>query len=151
MSISNRIRKETNMILHRPPPGITGSVCEDNCRAFHFLIEGPQATPYEGGIFKLEVFLPEGYPQVPLKARFLTKIYHPNIDKLGRICLDILKKEWSPALNISSTLLSIQSLLSTPNPDDPLDTQIANEFKENLAKAQETAREWTRLYANEGF
>lgn len=61
------------------------------------------------------------------KVYFNTTIYHPNIgtiyidiDKLGRICLDILKKNWSPALQIKSVLLSIQSLLSEPNPDDPL-------------------------------
>ena len=61
------------------------------------------------------------------KVYFFTSIYHPNIgtiyidiDSLGRICLDILKKNWSPALQIKSVLLSIQSLLSEPNPDDPL-------------------------------
>lgn len=81
------------------------------------------------------------------KVRFLTKIYHPNIDRLGRICLDVLKTNWSPALQIRTVLLSIQALLSSPNPDDPLANDVANEWKTNNEKALETAREWTKLYA----
>ncbi|KAK4576960.1 hypothetical protein RGQ29_027475 [Quercus rubra] len=81
-------------------------------------------------------------------VRFLTKIYHPNIDKLGRICLDILKDKWSPALQIRTVLLSIQALLSAPNPDDPLSENIAKHWKTNEAEAVETAKEWTRLYAS---
>lgn len=84
----------------------------------------------------------------PPKVRFLTKIYHPNIDKLGRICLDILKKKWSPALQIRTLLLSIQALLSAPNPDDPLANDVAEHWKKDESGAIKTAKEWTLKYAS---
>jgi len=73
----------------------------------------------------------------PPKVRFLTKMFHPNIDKLGRICLDILKDKWSPALQIRTVLLSIQALLSAPNPDDPLANDVAEMWKQDEPKALE--------------
>lgn len=100
-----------------------------------------------GGVFKLELFLPDDYPMAAPKVRFLTKIYHPNIDRLGRICLDILKDKWSPALQIRTVLISIQALLSAPNPDDPLSEQVARHFKDDNAGAIKTAKEWTQKYA----
>ena len=85
-------------------------------------LQGAAGTCYEGGQFNLELFLPDNYPMEPPKVLFRTKIFHPNIDKLGRICLDILKQDkWSPALQIRTVLLSIQLLMSSPNVDDPLD------------------------------
>ncbi len=119
----------------------------DNMRYFDVVIAGPAQSPYEGGIFKLELFLGSEYPMEPPKVRFLTKLYHPNVDKLGRICLDILKDKWSPALQIRTVLLSIQALLSAPNPDDPLDNQIADLWKTNCPRATSNAREWTAKYA----
>ena len=127
--------------------GISAAPAEDNLRHFRVMLEGPRDSPYEGGRFKLELFLPEEYPMAPPKVRFLTKIYHPNVDKLGRICLDILKDKWSPALQIRTVLLSIQALMSAPNPDDPLDTTVAELWKTNEMEAMKRAREFTRSFA----
>ncbi|RAL45440.1 hypothetical protein DM860_014829 [Cuscuta australis] len=137
-NLPRRIIKETQRLLSEPAPGISASPSEDNMRYFNVMILGPTQSPYEGGVFKLELFLPEEYPMAAPKVRFLTKIYHPNIDKLGRICLDILKDKWSPALQIRTVLLSIQALLSAPNPDDPLSENIAKHWKTNEAEAVET-------------
>uniref|UniRef100_K3ZA21 UBC core domain-containing protein n=1 Tax=Setaria italica TaxID=4555 RepID=K3ZA21_SETIT len=104
-NLPRRIIKETQRLLSEPAPGISASPSEENMRYFNVMILGPAQSPYEGGVFKLELFLPEEYPMAAPKVRFLTKIYHPNIDKLGRICLDILKDKWSPALQIRTVLL----------------------------------------------
>ena len=128
-------------------PGISATPFEDNLRYFNVIIAGSEGSPYEGGVFKLELFLPDPYPMEPPKVRFLTKIYHPNVDKLGRICLDVLKDKWSPALGIRTVLISIQALLSSPEPDDPLDANVAEHWKTDEAGAKRQAMEWTRLYA----
>jgi len=147
MSLPKRILKETERLQSDPAPGITAEPHSDNLRYFNVTIAGPSGSPFEGGVFKLELFLPEEYPMAPPKVRFLTKIYHPNIDKLGRICLDILKDKWSPALQIRTVLLSVQALLSSPNPDDPLAADVAKRYKEDPDGAREESREWTLLFA----
>ena len=123
--LPRRIIKETQRLMQEPVPGISAVPDDGNARYFHVVVAGPEGSPFEGGVFKLELFLPEDYPMsapkvgegssdnffsfAPLfQVRFITRIYHPNIDKLGRICLDILKDKWSPALQIRTVLLSIQ-------------------------------------------
>nr|CAB3267448.1 ubiquitin-conjugating enzyme E2 35-like [Phallusia mammillata] len=146
-ALPRRIIKETQRLVSEPVPGIQAIPDDNNLRLFHVVIDGPKDSPFENGAFKLELFLPAEYPMAAPKVRFLTKIYHPNIDKLGRICLDILKDKWSPALQMRTVLLSIQALLSAPNPDDPLENEVAEKWKEAEAVAIKTAKEWTRKYA----
>ncbi|XP_002721463.1 ubiquitin-conjugating enzyme E2 N-like [Oryctolagus cuniculus] len=144
-----RIIKETQCLLAEPIPGIKAEPDESNVRYFHVVIAGPQDFPFEGETFKLELlnFFPEEYPMAAPKVCFMTKIYHPNVDKLGRMCLDISKDKWSPALQIRTVLLWIQALLSAPNPDDPLANDAVEQWKTNEAQAIETARARTRLCA----
>ena len=143
-----RIIKELDRIKKDPIPGIEVSIIENDMRYLKILLVGPMQSPYENGLFTLEMFIPAEYPLNPPKIRFLTKIYHPNIDKLGRICLDILKERWSPALHIRSLLMSIQALMSAPNLDDPLVPEIANYWREDTNGALNEAKQWTLTYAN---
>merc|ERR1711885_30820 len=108
---------------------------------------GPDDSPYVGGVFFLNIHFPTDYPFKPAKITFTTRIYHPNINSNGSICLDILKDQWSPALTISRVLLSISSLLTDPNPEDPLVPEIAQIYKSDRNKYEATAKEWTRKYA----
>lgn len=78
-------------------------------------------TMLSAGIFKLELFLPDDYPMTPPKIRFLTKIYHPNIDKLGRICLDVLKGEISPS---PPPLMAYKYRQLVSGPPDPYYTPL---------------------------
>ncbi|XP_011849396.1 PREDICTED: ubiquitin-conjugating enzyme E2 N-like [Mandrillus leucophaeus] len=126
-SLPHRIMKETQCLLTEPVPGIKAEPDKSNAHYFHVVTADPQDSPFEGGTFKLELFLPEEYPMAAPKVCFTTKIYHPIVDKLGRICLDSLKDKWSPALQIRTVLLSIQALLSAPNPDDPLANDVVEQ------------------------
>ncbi|KAG6410626.1 hypothetical protein SASPL_128691 [Salvia splendens] len=111
-------------------------------------ITGPVGTPYEGGTFKIDITLPDGYPFEPPKMRFATKVWHPNISsQSGAICLDILKDQWSPALTLKTALLSVQALLSAPEPDDPQDAVVAQQYLKDYQTFVGTAHYWTNAFA----
>merc|ERR1719392_584284 len=113
-------------------------------------VKGPAGTPYEGGVFNIDIEIPADYPYNPPKMKFDTKIWHPNISsQTGAICLDVLGKEWSPALTIRTALLSIQALLSAPEPSDPQDAEVAEMYKKHKDRFEQTARYWTETFANE--
>lgn len=122
----------------------------DNKLHWKGTIMGPADTPYAGGQFMIDIQLPNDYPFVPPKMKFDTKIWHPNISsESGAICLDILKNEWSPALTIRTALISLQALMSAPEPDDPQDAVVAKMYKEKHEEFKATAKFWTETYATE--
>jgi len=144
---ARRIQKESSDLSKDAPENCIAGPRGDNMYLWDAMIVGPTETPYAGGIFKLEIHFPTDYPFKPPKVVFNTKIYHPNISTNGSICLDILKDQWSPALTISKVLLSICSLLSDPNPKDPLMPEIADEYIRNRKMYEENALAWTTRYA----
>ena len=148
MSALKRIQKELIDLGKDPPANCSaGPIDEKDQYHWQATIMGPDDSPYAGGVFFLNIHFPTDYPFKPAKINFTTRIYHPNINSNGSICLDILKEQWSPALTISKVLLSISSLLTDPNPDDPLVPEIAQIFKSDRSKYEATAKEWTRKYA----
>ena len=109
---------------------------------------GPEDTPYEGGHFEVDIVIPDSYPFQPVKMKFITKVYHPNVSSAsGAICLDILKDAWSPVLTLKSTLISLQSLLCSPEPNDPQDAEVAKHYTTSKRSFDETATYWTQIYA----
>ncbi|SAM00033.1 hypothetical protein [Absidia glauca] len=147
MNHPKRILKEINDIKEDPEANLQLQLTEE-LDQFYATFQGPPDSPYEGGIFLVDIKLTSDFPFKPPKMRFISKVYHPNISsQTGAICLDILKDAWSPALSIRTALLSLQSLLSSPVPDDPQDAQVAAHYKSDLEGYEKTAREWTRMYA----
>ena len=146
-SATKRINKELQDLSKDPPSFCSAGPVGDDLFHWQSTIMGPKETPYEGGIFFLNIHFPTDYPFKPPKVQFTTKIYHPNVNDNGSICLDILQSQWSPALTISKVLLSIASLFTDPNPDDPLVPEIARLYKTDREKYDATAKEWTRKYA----
>ena len=143
-----RIQRELGDLQKDPPSNCSAGPIGEDMFQWEGMILGPGDSPYAGGVFKLRIHFPVDYPFKPPHVQFTTKIYHPNINAAGLICLDILKQQWSPALTISKVLLSITSLLTDPNPDDPFVPEIAQQYKTNRARYEQEARTWTLRFAS---
>ena len=148
MSTEKRIRMEINDLRVNPVENCTASPNEDNIFRWDATITGPMNSPYQGGLFHLDIELPKNYPFSPPTIVFRTRIYHCNISESGDICLDILKEQWSPALTLGKVLLSICSLMDDPNPEDPLVMEIAEIYKRDRGLYTEIAVNYTKRYAN---
>lgn len=148
MTTLKRLARELKDLEMDPPTNISaGPVREDDLFVWAGSMMGPVGSPYEGGVFRLDIRFPPDYPFKAPKISFLTPIYHPNISGNGQICLDILSGEWSPALTLSRVLLSISSLLTDPNPDDPMRGDAARLYRNDLQKYNKMAKEETQKHA----
>lgn len=149
MSRVKRIAKELDECRQDTQSGVQLQlVNESDLTRLIGYFKGPPGTPYEGGVFKVDISIPNQYPFKPPVMRFLTKIYHPNISSVtGAICLDILKDAWTPILTLKSSLISLQSLLQSPEPNDPQDAEVAKHYLSNKEGFEDTAAYWTKVYA----
>ena len=139
---TNRLFKEFKMLAEDTTANVSAQLISDNIYHWGATMIGPLDTVYEGGVFYLDIHIPEEYPHKPPKIQFITKVYHPNINLSGHICLDILKESsWSAAQTIRTLLISIMSLLDNPNPDDPLVGSIAREYTNDRKVFNRKARQ----------
>lgn len=142
-----RLSVEIKRFENEPIDGINIYPDESDINLWNATIIGPVNTPYESGCFNIEIGFPEEFPFRPPRVIFKTSIYHPNINSEGAICLDLLRDNWSPGLTIQKLLLSIISLLASPNSEDPLVPTIANLYTTNIEQYNANAREWTLKHA----
>lgn len=103
-------------------------------------MDGPSDSIYQDKKLKLTLTFNECYPFKPPTATFISKIYHPNVGEDGSICIDSLKKEWTPVSTVSTILLVISSLLTDPNPEDPLNAEAGKLYKKNIKEYEMKAK-----------
>lgn len=123
---------------------------ESDFHKWSVVLVGPPGTPYAGGVYNLTVTLPPDYPFKAPQVNFATRIYHPNVtnDSLGNICLGLLKAEnWKPASRLRAVLEAVRALLVEPNPDDPLEARIAEEFRSNRPEFDKNVKSYVARYA----
>lgn len=126
------------------------SLVDDNMQDFHVQFHGPAETPYENGVWRVHVELPDQFPYKSPSIGFVNKIFHPNIDEgSGSVCLDVINQTWSPmfdCINIFETFLP--QLLRYPNPTDPLNGEAAALLMRDPEAYERKVREYVTDYAS---
>lgn len=133
--VSKILHKDLSEIMANPLEGIS-AFPEESMQTWMGTIEGPSGSHYDGKKFRLKIEFSDEHPMKPPWVVFVDECFHPNVSKKGEICLDTLSDGWSPAVSVRTMLLSIQSLLAEPNPDDPLNHEAAVLYKEHPERFQ---------------
>ncbi|CAF1107057.1 unnamed protein product [Rotaria sp. Silwood1] len=145
-----RMKNELATLKRNPTPGVCiRPVTDGDLHHYHASIDGPPDTPYEGGIFILDVNLSDDYPYKPPKVVFTTRMFHPNIYPDGQICLDILGSQWAEALSLESVLISISVLLADPNIEEPANPEAAHYYREDPEQYNRIVRQYVQQYASQ--
>ncbi|KAM0677548.1 hypothetical protein BDAP_001875 [Binucleata daphniae] len=122
-------------------------ISDDSLFEWEASLRAPEGSYYEGGVFILHITFPSDYPFKAPKIVFKNRIYHPNINSNGVICLDILNDNWSPALTIQKVLISLLSWLDDPNCRDPLVPEIARLYMNDREEYKLKCKEYVAKYA----
>ncbi|KAJ1999042.1 NEDD8-conjugating protein ubc12 [Coemansia thaxteri] len=126
-----RLQKDLGELERDDNTDIVFDNVEDQTR--FTVVYRPPAELYVGGEFRFSFEVSDSYPHEPPKVLCLQKIYHPNIDTMGHVCLNILREDWNPVLNIQAVIFGLQMLFMAPTPDDPLNVDAAQNMHDDLA------------------
>jgi ubiquitin-conjugating enzyme (huntingtin interacting protein 2) len=142
------ITKEIQDMMKEKDSDVELAVVKEDLQHLRGSFMGPPDTPYQSGKYILDIRIPSDYPFRPPVMKFETKLWHPNVGSVtGAICLDTLSINWSPVLTLKSALIMLQSLLSSPEPKDPQDAEVAAMLLKKPAEFEHKAREWAEKYA----
>lgn len=144
------VYKEVSALAADPPEGIKIYPSEEDITELQTAIEGPEGTPYAGGVFRMRLVLGKDFPAVPPRGYFLTKIFHPNVGHKGEICVNVLKRDWKAELGLRHVLLTIKCLLIHPNPESALNEEAGRLLLEDYAEYASRAHLLTEIHAMGG-
>eukprot|EP00918_Siedleckia_nematoides_P069714 GHVU01152026.1.p1 GENE.GHVU01152026.1~~GHVU01152026.1.p1 ORF type:complete len:152 (+),score=24.48 GHVU01152026.1:138-593(+) len=142
----NQLNKELKNLRADPIPQGDAAPKGEDMYSWEGFINGPEGTPYEGGKFKFDIKFPAEYPFKPPKINFSTKVLHPNITDQGQICLDLIADAWNPAVSLRQIILSLHTLLTDPNPSNPLVPEVAKLLQDDRPAFEAKVREWVQQY-----
>ncbi|KAG9691971.1 ubiquitin-conjugating enzyme, partial [Aureobasidium melanogenum] len=147
---NKRIVTELGQVSTNPVPGTQVQLAEEgNVFLWEVIMQGPEDSVYANGKFKIEVALPKEYPFKPPTVSFKTKIYHPNVsnDDKGSMCLGMLRSDqWKPPNKIRDVLILVRQILSAPQPDDAVESRIADEYKNHPEVFEKNAKDFVAKY-----
>uniref|UniRef100_A0A1D1XXS8 NEDD8-conjugating enzyme Ubc12 n=1 Tax=Anthurium amnicola TaxID=1678845 RepID=A0A1D1XXS8_9ARAE len=103
---------------------------KDDLMSFEVSIR-PDEGYYLGGTFVFTFVVSPSYPYEPPKVKCKTKVYHPNIDLEGNVCLNVLREDWKPVLNINTIIYGLNHIFTHPNDEDPLNHDAAAVLRDN--------------------
>ncbi|KAI8904795.1 ubiquitin-conjugating enzyme/RWD-like protein [Gorgonomyces haynaldii] len=125
------------------------TLVNDNMQEFYVRFHGPKDTPFNGGVWKVHVELPDQYPYKSPSIGFMNKIFHPNIDELsGSVCLDVINQTWSPMFDMINIFeVFLPQLLHYPNPTDPLNGEAAALLMRDSQAYEQKVKDYVQRYA----
>ncbi|KAL1007693.1 hypothetical protein UPYG_G00090320 [Umbra pygmaea] len=138
-----RILEELKSLHCDPHPFCTILPSESDLTFWKILMQGPPETPYGDGVFELYCQFGADYPVKPPLMRFVTPVYHCNINSVGRICHNIFDRSYNAHITIREILDAVYGILIVPEPEDPLDSILAEEYLTSREKYEEEAKKNT--------
>ena len=147
-NIIKALWRQQQELLRKSPEYVTPIINQEDPLDIQFDLEGPKATPYECGIFRVKLIITPEFPLSAPKGIFITKIFHPNISEKGDICVNALKKDWNPSQwNLYTLFEIIKCLLIIPFPQSALNEEAGKLFMENYEEYFKIAKMYTNIYA----
>ncbi|KAJ3185468.1 ubiquitin-conjugating enzyme E2 G1 [Geranomyces variabilis] len=158
------LRRQLKELSIHPVQGFSAGLHDDNIYEWDVMIVGPEGTLYEGGFFKARLSFPSSYPQAPPTMRFVTDMWHPNVYEDGRVCISILHEpgedqwgyesaaeRWLPVHTVETIVLSVISMLSSPNDESPANAKAAKEFRDDPAAFKKRVQRIVRRSEEDAF